>query len=441
MCAKRKKIVNNAPVKSQGDKIELIGIPTAPRRDGFSTGLWRQAIKMAEDVYYPDRSLLLDIYNEIMIDTHLSSVIDKRRDNIRAKKIRFDTGGKPDDRIDALIRMPWFGEMTSDVIDARFFGPTAAWCDLSGGVFHKYRMLDRRHLLPEKHEFRNRQTDRSGIDYTQPPYSNYVLTCGREGDFGLLLKAVVWVLFKRGDVSDWATFNEMFAAPFRLGKYPQYDDEAKKALARACRDSAANSWAIIPNTTDLSLIQAQAAGSVTAYEKLAEFCDKQISKAFLRNTMTLDAEGGQYKGDIHENSEKGVFASDLQYLMGFLNTEFVRLLNLHGFTIGNGGFVCEEEDHLCLTDRITIDMQVATQIEIPPSYWYDKYGYPLPEGGPKAKVNPAVENMTATVGAMREEMGMIRAQLATARKAEQERLDREPACTEPAKAPRRSFFG
>lgn len=411
---------------------------SAPKRAGFTIDDWRTAMKSAESVDSPSRSKLYDLYNDIALDTHLISVMGKRQDNIRATQWTFSTeNGKPNEPIDKLIRSVSFRDALVDMIDARFWGYSACWSDLTGGIFHNYKLLPRKHIIPEKGLFLRQQSDRAGIAYTLPPYSNYIMTAGKTDYLGLLLAAAPWILFKRGDISDWATFNEMYAMPFRKGKYPQYDEVAKKALAEACRDSGSNGYAIVPDTTDLEFIQMQAAGSTDAYERFAMFCDKQISKAFVRNTMTLDAEGGQYKGDIHEESERGVFASDRQFILDILNTRFKELLELHGFAPGDGTFSFVAEDHICLKDRIEIDMKAATKIVIPAHYWYEKYNYPVPEGGPKAIESPAAQ-LADRLTVMQSEMQSLRATLAEHARLRAE--DEQPLAVDPK--PRRSgFFG
>lgn len=257
------------------------------------------------------------------------------------------------------------------------------WLDLSGSAFHKYNLLPRKHIVPEQRLFITKQDDKTGINYTTTPYDRYVLSAGKNNSLGLILSVVPWVLLKRGDINDWSTFLEVFAAPFRKGKYPQYNEKAKEALAQACSSIGSMSWAIIPNETDLELIQSQATGSTTAYREFAEFCDKQVSKAFLHNTMTTDAEGGKYKGDIHEQSESGVLKSDIQFVVSVLNDKLLPLLEMHGFAPGKGKFSVVDEEHLCIKDRIGVDVQLNSIIDIPAEYFYKRYNIPVPKGGAK----------------------------------------------------------
>lgn len=80
----------------------------------------------------------------------------------------------------------------------KILGYTASWLDLNNGTFRKYQMYDRRHIKPLKGMLLVKQDDRDGIDIARPPYDRFIITAGKPGDFGLLIKAVPWVLLKRG---------------------------------------------------------------------------------------------------------------------------------------------------------------------------------------------------------------------------------------------------
>ena len=379
---------------------EPVIILEAPRREGFDIGRWRTAIKQAEDPKEPDYTLLYDIFNDIMLDSHLTSIINKRIDHIKGTPLVFSQEGKENPMVSALIGTPWFDEMLEDLLGSRFWGYTASWLDLNNGTFRKYQMYDRRHIKPLKGMLLVKQDDRDGIDIARPPYDRFIITAGKPGDFGLLIKAVPWVLLKRGDVSDWATFNELFAMPFRKGTYPQFSNDAKLIMEQAMKSSGSAGYAIVPEGFTLEFIQNTSNGSTTAYMTLAEFCDKQLSKLFLQSTMTVEAEGGQYKGEVHERSEEGVHKSDERYLLGILNTKFRELLATHGFNPGEGRFTYVPESHICLEKRMDMDLKLAEKIVIPPSYWYEKYNMPIPEGGPQyiaPQTSPAGEGAQVPV--------------------------------------------
>ncbi|MCL2502657.1 MAG: DUF935 domain-containing protein [Bacteroidales bacterium] len=371
--------------------------PGARYRGTFDIQRWRSAIQRATDPTHPDRSLLYNIYEDILLDLHLTAVTEKRIEDLKGSKIRFVDRGKEIQEINWLIEAPWFYDMLSEIMEARLWGYTASWLDLSGGEFQKYELLCRHNVIPERGLFVRQPGDREGTSIVPPsPYANYVITAGKADSLGLLLKAAPVVYLKRGDISDWATFNEMFAAPIRKGTYPPYDAQIKKELFEAIEKSGGFQALLHPAGTELDIMQASSGGAVATYLGFANFCDKQLSKAFLLNTMTMDAEGGQYKGDIHADGEKLVLRSDRRFVLAVLNTELWRLLEAHGFKPGNGKFVCDEEETLSLKDRMEVDREVAKQVIIPPVYWYERYGIPVPEDGPQAALQPAFPTWSAS---------------------------------------------
>lgn len=376
--------------KTHSSQLEPIPILQAPARDGFDIARWRTAIKQAEDPKEPDRTLLYDIYNDIQCDSHLTAVLEKRIEYIKGCNLVFSENGKENPAITELIQSTWFGDLLGDILSARFWGYTAVWLDLSGGIFQKYKLLNRCHIIPEKGLFVEKRGARTGMDILNPPYSDFILTAGKTDDLGILLRAVPWVLLKRGDVSDWATFNELYASPFRVGTYPAFNQAVKSELEAAVKNSYARAYAILPEGTKLEFIQNNGTGSSSsAYNALADFCDKQLSKLFLHSTMTTDAEGGEYKGDVHERSEQGVHKSDRRFVQNVLNSRLAILLERHGFNPGTGKFVFPEEDHICLKDRLDMDLKLSEKIVIPDEYWYERYNLPVPKGGPKAKQQEA----------------------------------------------------
>jgi hypothetical protein len=379
------------------DESALIPKPQARYRGTFDIQRWRNAIQRASDPAHPDRSLLYDIYEDILLDLHLTAVTEKRIEDLKGAKIRFVNKAKENQDINWLIEAPWFYDMLSDIMEARLWGHTASWLDLSGGEFQKYQLLSRKNVIPEKGVFVKQSGDREGVSIVPPsPYADYVITAGKTDSLGMLIKAAPFVFLKRGDISDWATFNEMYAAPIKKGTYPPYDNQIKKELFEALSQAGGFQSLLYPAGTTLDIVQANAAGSVATYQGFADFCDKQLSKAFLLNTMTLDAEGGQYKGDIHADGEKLVRRADRRFVLAVLNTDLWRLLDMHGFNPGDGMFVCDEEEQLSLKERMDIDEKAAKQIVIPPEYWYERYGYPVPEGGPQAAPQPAFPGFAAS---------------------------------------------
>jgi len=356
---------------------------------------WKNALKAAEDPDNPDRSKLMDLYHDLMLDGHLTSITEKRILNITNLPIVWQTGtGKENVLITDLLETEAFDNLLRLIIESRYYGYSLAWVDITQPGTNKpnTKLIDRRHVEPNRHIYKYKQSDslNAGIDYTLPPLSNYVLTAGREDDLGLLLKCAPYVLWKRGDIGDWATFAEVFGSPTRKGKYPSGDLNSKQELTDSMEEAGSSNAFIIPDTCDIDLVQNTTSTSGKGvHESFADFLNNEMSKIVLGNTMTTDAQGGNYKGEVHENSQQGIFDSDKKFILRILNSTFWTLLEMHGYNPADGKFTVLESDNIALKDRIGIDKELNDIIDMEPEYFYEKYGVPVPKGG--AKMKTAVE--------------------------------------------------
>lgn len=351
---------------------------------------WKQALVAAEDPDYPDFSPLMNLYHDIMLDGHLTAVTEKRILKILNAGLVYSEDGKENELVDNLMDSEAFEQLLRNIIESRLYGHSLSWIDITlpGQKAPEVDLIDRRHIVPPLHIYKYRDSDNNnaGIDYTETPLYNYILSTGRKKDLGLLLKCAPYVLLKRGDVSDWATFAEVFGMPLRKGTYPAHNPQARKELLEAMDEMGAASSVAVPDGSNIEFVQNTTSTSGKGiHECFADWCDKQISKTILTNTLTTDAEGGKYKGDIHAESENEVTKADLRFVLRVLNDRFTELLELHGYKPNNGKFKLPEQETSPGKDVFEVDKGVSEIVEVDPEFFYEKYNIPIPKGGAKLK--------------------------------------------------------
>ena len=54
---------------------------------------------------------------------------------------------------------------------------------------------------------------RSGVEYRQPPFTDWLIEAGRPDDLGLYLKAATQTIPKKNMLAFWDTFGEIFGMP------------------------------------------------------------------------------------------------------------------------------------------------------------------------------------------------------------------------------------
>lgn len=147
---------------------------------------------------------------------------------------------------------------------------------------------------------------------------------------GGVVRPCAWAwLFKNFAVKDWVIFAEAYGQPIRLGKYhPGASPEDRAVLMRAIRNIGSDFGAIIPEGMDITFVESQGkTASTDMFERLARWCDEQMSKAVLGQTTTTDAISGGHAVSQEHNEVRGDIAkSDAKQVAATFNSQIVRPL-------------------------------------------------------------------------------------------------------------------
>lgn len=139
---------------------------------------------------------------------------------------------------------------------------------------------------------------------------------------GLALPALFYFMLKSYDVTSWAAFIDRYGFPIRLGKYSRKatkDDIA--TLRRAVASIGADFGAVIPEGAAIEIIESRTSSENSeAYQKMATWIDKQISKLVLGQTMTTDDGSSRAQGEVHEEVRQDIAAADALAVADTLNS-------------------------------------------------------------------------------------------------------------------------
>jgi len=343
---------------------------------------WRNAIKSAESVIMPRRILLYDLYFDIILDGHLSSVMDKRKTAVIKTPVVFSKDGNDIPEITKLTKSAWFQGMLTDLLDSKFWGHTLLEFQFSPDGTISYDLIPRKHVIPKFGQVVRDQADITGIPFRESPYTDFTLEAGDVNDLGLLMKAAQYVIYKRNCIADYAQYTELFGQPLRKGKYNPYDENTRKMLQESLEAMGSSPWVIYPEGTDIEFIEAKSpSGSGQLYNGLIEVANKEMSKLIVGQTLTTEAgnKGARSLGDVHMEVERDIHYSDRLFLKNILNNQFKKLLTIHGYNVDNGEFDFIDEESTSITDRIKVDELLKDIIPMADDYFYETYGVPKPD--------------------------------------------------------------
>ena len=246
---------------------------------------WRNALSNAESVYFPNRTRLYDLYEDVILDGHLSGIIGKRINAVLNKEIWFESGGNRVHVMDELIHSLAFRYIMRAIMETPLWGISGI--EFIPGKELAFENIPRKHIKPELGIIAFEQSGNDGIPY--PDLEN-IWVMGDTKDFGLLLKCAPYSLYKRGGLSDWAQFIELFGQPVRVIKYDSYDDQTKAELKKILDESGSSLSLMIPRQADFEIKDGKQTNSDGDLQlSFIKILNEEMSVTILGNTETTNS--------------------------------------------------------------------------------------------------------------------------------------------------------
>ncbi len=358
-------------------------VVSTTQRQSQDIGKWRSALQAAESTVQSMQPLY-DLYEDLLLDPLLSSLMEKRILGVTRNKLLFvDKQGNEVEPVMELLKRRNFRELRKEIQNYRFWGRNVIELINQNNQFRFYTP-PKKHIKLKEGRVTFHQNGVEGIDYRLPPYNRTIFELGRYNDFGLLLKAAPYVIYKRGGFGDWANFAEIFGMPFREARYDGYNQVVRQQLETALEGMGSNGWAILPKEAELTLHESRnPQGSAELFDMLRLACNQELSVLILGQTETTTKTQGSMGGndDTHEHTEDMINKSDMEDELAIMN-ELVRpiLANL-GYPVGDGEFMHQEEDEkLSVKDKVEMFVKLKNEFKLPmdDDHVYEQTGIPKP---------------------------------------------------------------
>ncbi len=386
--AKRNKInkIVQAGQRLRADRNSTVGhtdpniVLQMPEIFYFDMKAYMNAILAAKNVDYSNRVRLYDMYESALLDLHLGGVLAKRLRGVTQLPIEFQRNGETDERISELLRSPWFKEMRKELILSEFWGFTLLnfYTDERGQL--RFQSINRKHYDPINNQVLRFQGDTEG-----EPLENFnnMLFVGSERGLGVFAEILPAVLYKRGDMADWARFCNIFGMPIREYTYEAGDEVARRQLIREATSQGTNAVYIHPRESELKLIEAaNKSGSSDLYKTFADYWDSKISIRVLGNTLTTDAKetGTQALGTVHKEEEDEMNADDRDFILDVLNYQMRDIFAAFGYNTDGGKFVYARKEKVDTSAQIVIVRELnAMGLPIDDDYLYETFAIKKPD--------------------------------------------------------------
>ena len=353
-------VYKNDPVTGGSHEIILSDIYVrSPIRIKYEIDTWQTALKAAEMRQYPNRTRLYDIYNQVLLDGHLTGVISKRILSVINQQITYqNASGEEIEEMTPIINSAVFRRIMTTIMETPLWGVSGI--EFIPGKQLAIRTVPRKHIHPKTQIISVEQNIQDeGWDYTK--LDKVWIIIDDPEYLGLLNQCTGLVLYKRGAISDWSNFIEIFGQPVRVAKYDPFDAGTESKLQQLGEETGNLLFMMIPKTVDFEIMDGKSAnGNGDLQSNFVKAMNDEISIIVLGNSETTgnSGTGSQAKSKTHSDQQKELIKADIYYLQSKLNDpHFIKILQSYGLPLVQGGKfnVTTEVDIAYAAQKVLID--------------------------------------------------------------------------------------
>ncbi len=232
--------------------------------------------------------------------------------------------------------------------------------DEHGDIMYKASLDDEYRKIPE-YKF----LITGSLNYNENPLSN-----------SLLAKCYWNVIFKNTAVKFWVNYTEKYGFPLIIGQYNRGASQHEiQSLGEALQKMTDDTVLVTPMDIDLELKEAKRSSSAELYKELIHFCNSEISKTLLSETLTTEMRSGSYAAaQTHYRIRREVAAADSSLVESSINRliAYTIKLNFDSDKYPKFKFVINDSDNLNKIDR---DIQLnKAGVKFSKSYIMRTYG-------------------------------------------------------------------
>ncbi|MEG1936987.1 MAG: DUF935 family protein [Rikenellaceae bacterium] len=346
-------MTNNAPKTAQNNKISshrtggeltqkiIAKNVSASRKD---VGAWRKAQKEAHKTDNPRRVLLHQLYDDMLLDGHLTSQIELRKSFTAAAPFKIEKDGKIDDELtDLFANSLWLDSIIDHILDTMFFGASLVELDYDG-VNLNVSLIPQTNIVPDKGLFYFDYSADAALSYREmKEYGTWLLEFGEERSLGLINKAVPHVIFKRLAQSCWAELCEIYGIPPRTLRTDTTNGERMIQAKTMMEDMGSAAWMII-DTDEVFEFAKGVATNGEVYDGLIKLCTNEISLIILGAVVGQDTKNGnESKEKSSINLLKGLVKKDKIYVQKQINSTVIPALERIGVIPQGASFAFHKE--------------------------------------------------------------------------------------------------
>ncbi|MBM2814414.1 MAG: hypothetical protein HW421_1176 [Ignavibacteria bacterium] len=384
---------DSAPIKSGNNEKRPYPLGVIATRQAFLFSAMNELLPNP-DVILEKNKETLETYRNFLYDAHVSSCVQSRKSGVLSMDWEINRGGQKSTEaefIEQVFKELDLRQIISDMLDAPLYGykPLEIYWgetdDINGFIVPKdikgkpswWFEFDGNNMLRFKDKY-----NANGLLLPNKKFLIVQNNATYDNPYGeaILAKCYYPVIFKKGGMKLWSIYTQKYGMPFLhgkigLGKGQEEALELFNVLEKLQQDGIA----VTEEEVNIDILESAKTSSADIYKSLLHFCNAEISKAILSQTLTTEqGDTGSYAmSQTHLQVRKDVVDSDKQLVEYWLNKliEWIIEYNFESVSEMPRFVLFEEQDvDMTLAQR---DQALAStnQIKFTKEYFKRNYGF------------------------------------------------------------------
>lgn len=383
--------------KGDKKKVNKIIIELQRTTDALTSkdlGDWRNAWQMAINVDNPNRQVLYDIYRDALVDLHLSGCIEQRKGFVMSRSFKMvDAKGDENEEAMHYLEQAWFKQLLKYALDSIYWGHSLIelgdiTTDGDGCICYSgVSLLPRKHVIPEYGRVVPQlgMDWSSGVEYRNPPFSDWLIEAGQPDDLGLLLKAATQTIPKKNMLAFWDTFGEIFGMPMRIARTTSRDPKEQERLMNMLSNSGTQLSMVAGMETEIEFVESGKGDAYNVYNQRVDRANSELSKLIIGQTMTIEDGSSLSQSQTHLEVFENLVESDRDMLRDIVNNQLIPRMVKHGFPVKGLRFEWDDAVDYTPEQQVAYETMIADRYEVDPTYFAEKYSMPV---GERRQVTP-----------------------------------------------------
>lgn len=344
---------------------------------------WISAVAIATDRDDPQFGILSDLYQNLLLDNHLSSLIDSRILYCQRSKFKIiDDKGNENKELTFLFERPWFEELIRLILMSRFQGRTLI------EIFETNELgeLETVDEIPQSHfSVRNKiivkeEGDTNGWPYADGILANYYLQVGKDYDLGMLAQMTPAILAKKLGFGAWQDYLDKFGVPPLFITTDRMDSNRLKELYEAGTNFKRNNFMIGQGNEKFEIGNTGGVSSSDTFDLIIERINSELAKRILGGSGLSDEKAYVGSSEIQFRLAKDRFESDKLLVKNILNSKvFPRLVKLSPVykALEKHYFEWDNQENMTKMEIADLVVKLGQTFEIDPQWVEQETGVPI----------------------------------------------------------------